>query len=192
MCNPERLARLDVGETVVETRFDLGFTFLREAVRTGQAALCAENLAEAQPNPRIRELFERIRTEAHGQLKAALASAQSDGEVRSSLDIDAVTWALTELGMAGVSAQSGERAGIEPSTFAAKTCPEGYRLNKRNRGVRILGSANSFCRRSQDSALSSSALSGAAGGRAPTPSSPLSATRAAPRPGARDRPRCRR
>jgi AcrR family transcriptional regulator len=96
--NAELLARLDVSEKVLDAFFDVGFTFLREATRTGQAALCAEVLTEAQRNPRIREIFERNRTEAYGKLKAALARAQSEGEVDASLDIEAVTSALMALG----------------------------------------------------------------------------------------------
>jgi AcrR family transcriptional regulator len=96
--NAELLARLEVSENVLGTFFDVGFTFLREATRTGHCALCAEVLTEAQRNPRIREIFERNRTEAYGKLRAALARAQSKGEIEGSLDVDAVTSALMALG----------------------------------------------------------------------------------------------
>lgn len=96
--NAELLARLDVSENVLETFFDVGFAFLREATCSGQAALCAEVLTEAQRNPRIREIFERNRNEAYAKLRGALARAQGNGEIDATLDVDAVTAALMALG----------------------------------------------------------------------------------------------
>jgi hypothetical protein len=54
----------------------------------------------------------------------------------------AVTFAA--LGMAGVSASSGSKSADEPTTISARTCPEGYRLNKKNKCVQIRGSSGSF------------------------------------------------
>lgn len=96
--NAQILARLDVDENVLDAFFETGFTFLREVTRTGQAALCAEVMTEAQRNPRIREIFERNRTEAHGKLADALARAQARGEIDATLDIEAVTKTLMALG----------------------------------------------------------------------------------------------
>ena len=56
-----------------------------------------------------------------------------------------VAAAFAALGMAGVAAKSVATgsARIEPSTVA-KTCPEGFRLTKKNKCVQIRGTSGSF------------------------------------------------
>ncbi len=61
-----------------------------------------------------------------------------------SVVVVALAVSFAALGMAGVSAKSSGQAGVEPTTISAKTCPEGYRLNKKNRCVQIRGSSGSF------------------------------------------------
>jgi hypothetical protein len=56
----------------------------------------------------------------------------------------AVAITFAALGIAGVSASSSSKSGAEPTTVSAKTCPEGYRLNKKNKCVQIRGSSGSF------------------------------------------------
>ncbi len=57
-----------------------------------------------------------------------------------------VAAAFAAVGMAGVAAgsYSSQTPRVEPVTVSAKTCPEGYRLTKKNKCVQIRGSSGSF------------------------------------------------
>ena len=57
-----------------------------------------------------------------------------------------VAAAFAALGMAGVAAgsHSSQTPRVEPTTIAARTCPEGFRLTKKNKCVQVRGSSGSF------------------------------------------------
>ena len=78
--------------------FDGGFAFLKDMAGSRDAALCAEVCAEAQRNPRIRDIFEVNHRQAHESLTKAIASAQAAGEIDPALDVKIIATVLMAIG----------------------------------------------------------------------------------------------
>jgi len=63
-----------------------------------EVGLCAEIMAESRRHPEICKLYQGIETDIKARLAAMLRRAAEGGEIRSDLDIDAVTTVLMVLG----------------------------------------------------------------------------------------------
>ena len=96
--NRKFFQQLDVTENVLETLLTTGFAWMRDVSSRQAGALCVEVLAEAQRNPRIREIFERNLTEARAALLSTLARARANGEIDPTLDLDVVVTVFMALG----------------------------------------------------------------------------------------------
>lgn len=96
--NRRLLAHLKVETAIVEALIEMGLAWIREVTQTGGTALCAEVLAEAQRNPRIRDIFEKNLAEARDAIRDCLARAQANGEIDRTLDVDMTTTLLMAMG----------------------------------------------------------------------------------------------
>lgn len=96
--NRQFFKRLDVEADILETLFDTGFEWMRNASSGESACLCVEVLAEAHRNPRVREIFERNHEEARGALRATLERARAAGEIAGDVDLDLAVTVFLALG----------------------------------------------------------------------------------------------
>ncbi|KAB2845861.1 MAG: TetR family transcriptional regulator [Hyphomicrobiaceae bacterium] len=96
--NRRLLAYIAVEKGIVEALIDTGIAWIREVTQTGGTALCAEVLAEAQRNPRIRDIFEKNLVEVREAIRDALARAQANGEIDPVLDVNITTTFLMAMG----------------------------------------------------------------------------------------------
>ncbi|MEZ5923091.1 MAG: TetR/AcrR family transcriptional regulator [Hyphomicrobiaceae bacterium] len=84
--NARYLGAVQAESDHLQALFDGGFAFLKDMAGSRDAALCAEVCAEAQRNPRIREIFEVNHRQARDSLTRAITAAQAAGEVDGTLD----------------------------------------------------------------------------------------------------------
>ena len=96
--NARYLSAVEVESNHLAALFDGGFAFLKDMAGSRDAALCAEVCAEAQRNPRIRDIFEVNHRQVREKLRAAITAAQAAGEIEPVLDPDVVVTVLIALG----------------------------------------------------------------------------------------------
>jgi AcrR family transcriptional regulator len=96
--NRQLLAHLSVETGIVDALIDMGLAWIREVTQRSGTALCAEVLAEAQRNPRIRDIFERNLAEVRDAIRDALTRAQAAGEIDPALDVGMTTTLLMAMG----------------------------------------------------------------------------------------------
>ena len=92
------LEKIAVDRQVLDTLFDTGLARMRELGQTDWGGLCAEVLAEARRNPRIRAIFDDNYQEARRAIRSALERARDNGEVDASIDLDVVVAMLMAMG----------------------------------------------------------------------------------------------
>lgn len=96
--NARYLGAVEVESNHLAALFSGGFTFLKDMAGSRDAALCAEVCAEAQRNPRIRDIFEVNHRQVRETLTKAIVMAQAAGEIEPALDPDVVVTVLIALG----------------------------------------------------------------------------------------------
>ncbi len=96
--NARYLNAVEVENNHLTALFDGGFAFLKDIAGSRDAALCAEVCAEAQRNPRIRDIFEVNHRQARESLTKAIIAAQSAGEVDPALDPKVIVTVLMAIG----------------------------------------------------------------------------------------------
>jgi AcrR family transcriptional regulator len=96
--NARYLSAVHTEKNHLQALFDGGFAFLGDMVGTRDAALCAEVCAEAQRNPRIRDIFEVNHRQVREQLMTAITTAQAAGEIDPALDAGVVVTVLMAIG----------------------------------------------------------------------------------------------
>lgn len=96
--NARYLSAVEVESNHLAALFGGGFAFLKDMAGSRDAALCAEVCAEAQRNPRIRDIFEVNHRQVRDTLRSAIVAAQAAGEIEPALDPDVVVTVLIALG----------------------------------------------------------------------------------------------
>jgi AcrR family transcriptional regulator len=96
--NARYLSAVQAETNHLQALFDGGFAFLKDMTGSRDAALCAEVCAEAQRNPRIRDIFEVNHRQARESLTKAIGAAQAAGEIDAALEIDVIVTVLMAIG----------------------------------------------------------------------------------------------
>ena len=96
--NARYLSAVETDQNHLQALFDGGFVFLKDMAGSRDAALCAEVCAEAQRNPRIRDIFEVNHRQVRETLTKSIAAAQAAGEIDRSLNADVVVTVLMAIG----------------------------------------------------------------------------------------------
>ena len=96
--NAKYLSAVHADHDHMQALFDGGFAFLKDMAGSRDAALCAEVCAEAQRNPRIRDIFEVNHRQARESLSKAITAAQAAGEIDSALDVNVIVTVLMAIG----------------------------------------------------------------------------------------------
>jgi AcrR family transcriptional regulator len=96
--NARYLSAVHAETNHLQALFDGGFAFLKDMAGSRDAALCAEVCAEAQRNPRIRDIFEVNHRQAREALTKAIETAQSAGEIDPALEVNVIVTVLMAIG----------------------------------------------------------------------------------------------
>lgn len=96
--NARYLSAVQAESNHLQALFEGGFAFLKDMAGSRDAALCAEVCAEAQRNPRIRDIFEVNHRQARESLTTAIRAAQAAGEIDPALEADVIVIVLMAIG----------------------------------------------------------------------------------------------
>lgn len=90
--------RIGLAESTLDGLIDTGCAYIRDAADEQQNSLCVEVLAEAQRNPRVKEMFQQNADEVRSLLRGALEAARGEGMVDPDIDLDTAASVLLAIG----------------------------------------------------------------------------------------------